>query len=56
MAVNRVVGSLPNQLLQLTRLLHLDVSRNEIAGRIPEGIASLSLLKYLQLQHNLING
>jgi len=40
----------------LTRLEHIDVSRNKLEGQIPLGLVSLCNLKVLRLENNRLTG
>ncbi|XP_058188128.1 probable leucine-rich repeat receptor-like protein kinase At1g35710 [Rhododendron vialii] len=49
-------GFLPHTLVNLTQLVHLDVSNTDIRGPIPSTIGNLSALAYLFLHGNKLNG
>lgn len=53
---NRLIGSLPDELGQLTELTSLLLSSNELTGEIPEGLGNLSELYELSLSLNYLSG
>ena len=53
---NNLVGSIPPQLAQLTRLGRLSVMNNGLGGPIPPELARLSGLHYLDLSRNDLTG
>jgi hypothetical protein len=53
---NRLLGALPDDLLQLPNLKALFLQRNELSGAIPAGIARLTGLERLVLAHNNLSG
>ncbi|XP_074282156.1 uncharacterized protein LOC141606766 isoform X2 [Silene latifolia] len=53
---NKMNGSLPSSLGQLTNLNYLDLSQNEFKGRVPASFVKLSALKYLDLSYNKLSG
>ena len=44
---NNLIGSLPNELGNLTNLLSLDLYNNRLAGGIPETYGKLKKLRFL---------
>ncbi|KAH7848084.1 hypothetical protein Vadar_033649 [Vaccinium darrowii] len=53
---NLIDGVLPPTLLNLTKLIYLDLSATNITGSIPSSIGHLSKLAYLYLYSNQLNG
>ncbi|XP_074282126.1 receptor-like protein EIX2 [Silene latifolia] len=53
---NKMNGSLPSFLRQLTNLNYLDLSYNGFKGRVPASFVKLSALKYLDLSKNKLSG
>lgn len=54
---NNLTGSLPDELADLTALLHLDLSYNQLrVGQIPPAIYSLEELKVLKLEQIRLTG
>lgn len=51
-----LVGQIPDELAQLTRLESLILSRNLLSGEIPSALAQLEKLAILDLQDNLLSG
>nr|GFA53024.1 hypothetical protein [Tanacetum cinerariifolium] len=49
-------GTIPELLGNLTRLIELDLSSNQLTGSIPKSLGKLSMLKKLDLSNNLLNG
>ncbi len=56
LASNRLTGSIPKELGNLTNLEVLDLSRNTLAGTFPEGMGQLTKLEKLTLQNNSLTG
>ncbi|CAM9762095.1 unnamed protein product [Chrysoparadoxa australica] len=54
--VNRLEGSIPAKLGQLTNLRWLDLSGNELSGSIPSELGQLSSLEELDLSWNQLSG
>ena len=53
---NNLKGTIPSELMQLSKLEVLYLSRNELWGTIPPEIGNLRHLTYLGLQHNKLSG
>ena len=53
---NKLSGSLPKELGDLTELRLLNLSKNSLTGEIPAEIGNLSNLTYLNLNNNKLNG
>lgn len=53
---NRIMGSIPNEIGNLTDLSHLKLGNNVIDGKIPESIANLRKLESLDLSRNRLYG
>ena len=53
---NNLVGRIPPEIVQLTRLERLSLDGNTLGGTIPIEIARLSRLSYLILSHNNLTG
>ncbi|GFZ07920.1 leucine-rich receptor-like protein kinase family protein [Actinidia rufa] len=53
---NRITGSIPPSLSNITSLVWLNLTSNLLSGTIPEGISQLSLLEQLFLSHNFLSG
>ncbi|XP_057465162.1 LOW QUALITY PROTEIN: putative leucine-rich repeat receptor-like serine/threonine-protein kinase At2g24130 [Actinidia eriantha] len=53
---NRITGSIPPSLSNITSLVWLNLTSNLLSGTIPEGISQLSLLEQLFLSHNFLCG
>ncbi|KAI3748952.1 hypothetical protein L6452_12415 [Arctium lappa] len=49
-------GHLPNQLGQLTHMVHLNLGENDFVGIIPDSIADLSFMRSLQLYDSFLSG
>jgi|AntRauTorckE5430_2_1112549.scaffolds.fasta_scaffold00885_5 hypothetical protein len=56
MSQNRLSGSIPEILMDLTRLDTLDLSSNILHGTIPKNIGNLLLLQHLKLNNNFLVG
>ena len=56
MSQNRISSSIPETLMDLTRLDTLDLSSNIIHGTIPKSIGKLLLLRHLKLNNNFLVG
>ncbi|KAG6659252.1 hypothetical protein I3843_03G017000 [Carya illinoinensis] len=48
-------GSIPPEIRYLSRLIHLNLSRNDFEGPLPQSIFELSELKTLDINHNNFN-
>nr|CAB3473529.1 unnamed protein product [Digitaria exilis] len=53
---NRVLGSIPDDVLRLPNLQSLFLQQNRLSGEIPLGIAGLTGLERLVLSHNDLSG
>ena len=53
---NRLSGSIPEELGDLSRLTRLALSSNQLTGSIPEELGNLSSLQYLWLNYNDLTG
>ncbi|XP_074293610.1 receptor-like protein EIX2 [Silene latifolia] len=53
---NRLVGTIPEELSNITNLMQLNLSNNHLTGRIPDGIGNLHLLETLDLSNNNLSG
>ncbi|GFZ11885.1 leucine-rich receptor-like protein kinase family protein [Actinidia rufa] len=53
---NRITGSIPPSLSNLTSLEWLNLTSNLLSGTIPEEISQLSLLEQMFLSHNFLSG
>ncbi len=53
---NQLIGSIPAELGNLTRLLTLQLSGNQLSGNIPPELGNMSDLAYLFLTNNRLSG
>ena len=53
---NRLRGTIPANLQDLTRLRSLDLAINHLTGPIPTGLGNLSQMDWLRLEGNLLSG
>jgi Leucine-rich repeat (LRR) protein len=53
---NNMVGTIPDEIGDLTELRSLDLIFNDISGSIPESIGNLTKLEYIGLAYNPISG
>lgn len=53
---NRLVGSLPSNLGQFTKLRSMRLHRNSISGTLPASVANFTLLEELHVSQNLLVG
>ena len=53
---NGLSGTIPSEIMHLTKLEVLYLSRNKLVGTIPSEISNLNRLTYLGLQHNKLTG
>lgn len=56
LSCNNLVGSIPEELSNLSKLIGLNLSHNHLTGRIPEGIGAMGSLESLDLSNNNIQG
>ncbi|RVW71662.1 putative leucine-rich repeat receptor-like protein kinase [Vitis vinifera] len=50
------VGFIPEEIVNLKKLSHLDMSNNLISGKIPSQLGNLKEVKYFNLSHNNLSG
>ncbi|GAB4832527.1 hypothetical protein Ancab_006549 [Ancistrocladus abbreviatus] len=55
-AWNSLVGEIPEELMKLSGMLVLNLSRNQISGQIPKSISALSDLSSIDLSNNNLSG
>uniref|UniRef100_A0ACD5VQN8 Uncharacterized protein n=1 Tax=Avena sativa TaxID=4498 RepID=A0ACD5VQN8_AVESA len=53
---NRITGSIPDDLLQLSSLRAIFLQNNDLSGAIPAGVSKLGALERLVLAHNNLSG
>ncbi|VAH61617.1 unnamed protein product [Triticum turgidum subsp. durum] len=53
---NRIIGGIPDDLLQLSSLRAIFLQNNMISGAIPSGVGKLAALERLVLSHNNLSG
>ncbi|MEY4937847.1 MAG: hypothetical protein RIS64_4206 [Bacteroidota bacterium] len=53
---NNLVGSIPNNLVNLSQLQFLSLARNQLTGTIPTNIGNLAELRHLSLAENQLTG
>ncbi|CAM0881658.1 unnamed protein product [Alopecurus aequalis] len=53
---NRITGSIPDDLLQLSSLRSIFLQSNDLSGAIPAGLSKLGALERLVLSHNNLSG
>lgn len=53
---NRLIGSIPEAISELTEVYELEFSQNSLSGVIPESIGNLTKLRYLGFSSNDITG
>ena len=53
---NQLIGTLPNELANLSALYQIDLSNNQLTGSIPTEVGNLSNLNYLDLSNNQLTG
>lgn len=51
-----LIGTIPSTLWQLTRLVLLDLSKNQLSGELPTELGTLTGLKVINLDNNLFTG
>ncbi|KAG0454778.1 hypothetical protein HPP92_024070 [Vanilla planifolia] len=56
LSYNSFSGSLPTEVASLTNLVSLNVSDNQLSGRIPSALANCVLLQHLNLERNFFEG
>ncbi|KAK4339199.1 hypothetical protein RND71_040661 [Anisodus tanguticus] len=53
---NRLTGTLPESLGQLSMLEYFSISNNRLTGTLPESLGQLSMLKYFSISYNRLTG
>uniref|UniRef100_A0ACD5VX34 Uncharacterized protein n=1 Tax=Avena sativa TaxID=4498 RepID=A0ACD5VX34_AVESA len=53
---NRITGSIPDDLIQLSSLRSIFLQNNDLSGAIPAGVSKLGALERLVLAHNNLSG
>lgn len=53
---NRITGTIPDDLLQLSSLRSIFLQNNDLSGAIPPGVSKLGALERLVLAHNNLSG
>ena len=53
---NRITGTIPDDLLQVSSLRAIFLQRNALSGAIPAGVSKLTALERLVLSHNNLSG
>jgi hypothetical protein len=56
MSRNNLVGQIPSQFSNLSRLESMDLSWNQLSGEIPQDLTSLTSLEWLNLSYNNLSG
>lgn len=56
LSYNNLVGSIPEEIGNLTELYTLDLSGNTLTGEIPSSIGNMHILGYLYLSNNQLTG
>ena len=56
LSYNNLVGSIPEEIGNLTELYTLDLSGNTLTGEIPSSIGNMHILGYLYLNNNQLTG
>jgi len=56
LSVNKLTGSIPDSLGNLSNLVYLNLASNQLSGSIPESIGNLSNLNNLFLSSNQLSG
>lgn len=51
---NNLVGSIPSKIGDLTELINLNLSENQLKGKMPKNMEKLKELRYLYLNNNLL--
>lgn len=56
LSFNKLFGTIPDSIGQLSSLQHLDLRFNQLSGSIPDSIGQLDILQILDLRSNQLYG
>ncbi|XP_074291295.1 uncharacterized protein LOC141618073 [Silene latifolia] len=56
LSYNHLVGTIPGELTNISKLMQLNLSNNHLTGAIPNDIGKLRLLESLDLSNNMLSG